>query len=156
LVQEWINAMRFPIALLVAPLAAPVVVLLLMGAPLFHPDGYVALFAGIATAVAYFGTMLFGLPLFAFFVGRGRTEFWIAIICGFAVGAIAMGLVWAILGFAVPAGMLIIGGLSGAAVGTVLWLITRPDRWSVSQASVPGEAQPDAKETNVHSACCGT
>ena len=81
---------------------------------------------GISGTVAYLATIVFGVPIYVLLRINGLTHFVLAPVMGFNVGALVIGLLYAVIG-AAPGFALGAGGLSGAAAGTVFWLIDRPD-----------------------------
>ena len=126
---------------IVAFLVTPLVVPLLFAAsylgqdvPSSSLDVLVGLFI---TLVAYSGTLLVGLPTYLFLRNKKWTAFWIAPIAGVIVAI----LTWYILVTFVPLFFLPRStqlatflnalwpmGPIGAVVGSLLWLIARPDR----------------------------
>jgi hypothetical protein len=111
--------------------------------------------AVISAIVAYSGTVVFGVPIYLWLRIKRRTGFALAPLAGFGAGVVAMLLllVWTEatthITMLVPAPgrppgstelvqsswswagaleALVEGGLSGAVVAVVLWLIDRPDR----------------------------
>lgn len=139
---------RTIIAFAVAPLAVPVLLVPYLWSMNTQP-GMLVLSLEIGVVFAYFGCFVFGVPAYLFLAKRGWTAFWIAPSLGFVAGAVA----W--IGFAVlfpllletgiagmwrslrdPAtlkGMVWPGGVLGAAVGVLLWLIARPDQKSAEK-----------------------
>ena len=87
-----------------------------------------ALIAMICAIVAYSGMVFLGVPIYVWLRVKGRTGFVLAPLWGFAAGAVAMLVFIAALRGFPPLDLLILGGLSGAVVGVVFWLIDRPDR----------------------------
>lgn len=79
----------------------------------------------VSLFVAYAGTFVFGLPLYFFLRARQITSFVVAPAFGLIIGALAT---WLVAGRYLTPDFLQFGGLSGAAVGAVLWLIARPGR----------------------------
>jgi hypothetical protein len=76
----------------------------------------------VAAFWTYASVLVIGAPIYFFLRSRGLTSFWLAPLVGFFVGgAVATAMVGAQLAS-------IVGGPPGALVGTVLWLIGRPDR----------------------------
>jgi hypothetical protein len=71
------------------------------------------------------GAFLFGIPLYLFLRARNSTTFPIAAAFGFMVGALTVSL---ILGRDMSSDTFNLAGLSGAAVGAILWLIDQPGR----------------------------
>jgi len=123
---EWWDEARVPIAFLVAPLAVPPVAILCLGAPPL--DSTMGAFAVIVAVVAYVGTVIFGGPLYLILRSYNVTTFPVAPGAGAAVGMLTMWLMWVMLDPYPPSALIKVGGFCGAAVGTVLWLIARPDR----------------------------
>ncbi len=116
--------MRTMAAFYVAPLAVPLITALYL-ASRGGPEGVEATVVVVSALVAYAGTFALGVPLYLFLRVRNLTAFWIAPVFGFIVGAIVMFL---LVGRDVSPANLQFGGLCGAVVGTILWLIARPDR----------------------------
>lgn len=134
---------RVPIAFVVAPLAVPMilavpVILGLIVAPQSGPNPALLMTIGFSPLVAYGGTILFGIPLYLILRAQRLTDFRFAPLAGGAVGLITMILpLMATAGSGRGQSMMnnpawtatfALCALSGAAVGTVLWLIARPDR----------------------------
>ena len=133
---------RAMLAFLFAPLVVPAMWLayFLIAFPLRGPGPVgpalagLFLFASLFASYAYLGTFLLGLPLYLLARARGWTAIWTAALGGFIAGAL---LIFATLTSGKPFGpaittggtmlALVLGGPAGAAVGTVLWLIARPD-----------------------------
>jgi hypothetical protein len=131
------------VAFLVAPLAVPIV----LGPYLYSiiPTPIWFAFALIASViVAYGGVLIVGLPAYYLFLARKWTAFWIAPLLGFVVGglmwftsgavlALLLDQGWAGVGrtfanFGGPKDVLWPFGPIGALVGSLLWIIARPDR----------------------------
>jgi hypothetical protein len=139
-VRSWWDESRGIIAFFIAPLAAPLVVYLVAQAD----NSPTTLFVGIALTVSYIGTVAFGLPLYRLLQKERLTHFGLAALGGFVIGLATMYLVDALFMAGLGHGPAYIaaqlgrsdvftwdvrfGGLSGLAVGVVLWLIARPDR----------------------------
>lgn len=130
------DAIRVPVAFLVAPLGAPVTMGLAVlsdnpGSLFQHPE-VLAIYVGVTGAAAYVITLLFGLPLFLI-LRKGRwTSFWIAPVAGCIVPFVALLIFLAspalLSGPPPPTSWVLLIALCGATVGTILWLIARPDR----------------------------
>jgi uncharacterized oligopeptide transporter (OPT) family protein len=131
------DAIRVPVAFLVAPLGAPIVlaVAVLFEDPthlLQNPDVF-AFYGGMTGAAAYVVTLLVGVPLFLILRKAKLTEFWVAPVVGGLLPWIA-GLIF----FGpMPASLIAQAVLSGAAVGTILWVIARPDRDEAPSSGSP-------------------
>jgi hypothetical protein len=99
-----------------------------VGAPLDHQAlaVFVAV-AGISAIAAYFGAIVFGIPVYVALRMQGLTAFLWAPLMGYVIGAGVISLLLIALRWD-PDGALKIGGPLGAAVGAALWLIDRPDR----------------------------
>ncbi|RUW45528.1 hypothetical protein EOA32_33895 [Mesorhizobium sp. M1A.F.Ca.ET.072.01.1.1] len=134
---------RSAVAFFTAPLAVPLLMLpwLLSG---HLAVGWILTAMVIAALLSYAGTLALGMPVYFFLGARGLTAFWIAGIAGYVIGAI-MWLVFSVLfplsldqGFAGVQfavtdlrslkGVLWPGGVLGAIVGMLFWVIARPDR----------------------------
>lgn len=133
------------LAFAVAPLA--VLIIALVGTALVEPSP-MSLLGAVLTGVGllpfvYTGTLLFGVPVYRFLYSRHLTAFWIAPIAGFAAGtaafifffvlaAIILGVYSSIDELTTLDGLLLgaffFGGLLGASIGAIVWLIARPDR----------------------------
>lgn len=124
--SRW-NAQRTPIAFLLAPLAVPLIWTVYVASsapngstsPGLAFQGFFLVFS-ISALCTYIGVIVFGVPIYLFLRAYGLTAFWIAPVVGFMAGALML----SIFG-ATPA--LMVGGPLGAVVGTILWLIARPD-----------------------------
>lgn len=130
------HTMRTLIAFLVAPLVVPLIMAVYamymvhveINRPGWHTLDTGAVLQAIAWVAffpaiyAYVGVILFGVPAYRFLTARKLTAFWIAPVVGFLSGGTVMLPMFG----AIPA--VLIGGPLGAVVGTVLWLIDRPDR----------------------------
>jgi hypothetical protein len=126
------DEIRVPVAFLVAPLGAPLVVGLPVLPVLFvNPQAFVFVVA-MTMSASYAITLLFGLPLFLILRKLRWTSFWIAPVAGCIVPFIAIVIVLASPTLfrqpPPPASMVMLIALCGATVGTILWLIARPDR----------------------------
>jgi hypothetical protein len=131
----WWNDVRTPIAFLVAPAAVP---LIFVAYSTFtgQPDAADAFLFGGSLIVSYGATWAIGVPLYLFLRAQKVTTFVIAPALGFILGAAMM---YVLLGRHMSSGNLQFGGLSGAVVGTILWLIARPDRQAHRQSqAMPG------------------
>jgi MFS-type transporter involved in bile tolerance (Atg22 family) len=115
--------MRTMIAFSVAPLAVPLIATAYF-ASLGMPEDALSAVLAVSAIVAYGGTLVLGAPLYLF-LREHVTAFAIAPAVGFIAGALVM---CVLVGRNVSADALGFGGLSGAAVGAIFWLIARPDR----------------------------
>jgi hypothetical protein len=123
--------MRTGIAFFVASLVVPLL-WILYAASTYPAEGIgqqfpqylqvVVLVASLGAFYACAGVFIIGAPIYFFLRARKLTAFWIAPVVGFVVGGMVMS---AMLG---AKAALVVGGPLGALVGTVLWLIGRPDR----------------------------
>jgi hypothetical protein len=117
----WWDDVRHWLAFAIAPLAVPLIMIMgvgLDGAPA------IGMIASLSLIVGYFGTLLFGLPLYLLLRSCGHTGFWLAPVGGYMAGLAITYVVRSWLD--IP--LLTIAGPCGAAVGALLWLIARPDR----------------------------
>jgi hypothetical protein len=130
------SAVRVPVAFLVAPLGAPIVILLfavpelLQGSASLFQTPLFILFLGYSFVIAYLATFTVGVLLFRILRKLELTQFWIAPAVGSIMPVILISI---IVGpsFIVelrPASVILVVGLPGAVVGAILWLIARPDR----------------------------
>jgi len=165
------NAIRVPVAFLVAPLGAPIMVVLIFA---FHflvillaepvaavsvlfdsPAGTLVealplfLFTIAFSLIAYPITLVIGMPLYRILLKLEMTEFWIAPGLGCGI-ALALCLVLALLAGGLPAFVVLLSTLSGAAIGAIFWLIARPDRQM--QAAQPPTATDDRSPEPNHAA----
>jgi hypothetical protein len=131
------------IAFLVAPLVVPLFLL-----PSLVPgmsDGFwFATTLIVATFTAYAGTVIFGVPAYLFLRARKWTSFWFAPVLGFIGGVLAYCVFIALFGLSLGHSLSSVMatfsnanglrdllwpiGPEGAVVGSLLWLIARPDR----------------------------
>jgi hypothetical protein len=121
----------------VAPLGAPIVIVLLAVPELVHDPGSLsqnlplfALIIGYSFVAAYLITLSVGIWLFHVLRRLKLTQFWIAP----SIGAILPMILILIVAELPPASVIVLVSLPGAAVGAILWLIARPDR---QQRDVP-------------------
>jgi hypothetical protein len=124
---SWWSEARTPVAFLVAPVAVPLV------APWLFAPWLAEINLGLALAVSWFvgyvGAFALGLPIYRYLLARKLTAFWIAPLVGFVIGAIMWCATFALFGWTLNLPEALAGGgLVGALVGTILWLIARPDR----------------------------
>jgi hypothetical protein len=133
---SWWDSIRSWIAFAVAPLAIPIVmgwIAEFYSAP-EDDRGLIGLIVTISLIFSYLATFLIGLPLYLVLRAYKLTSFWLAPVVGGIVGGILNITVVRMMifnfGFDIAAlpGAFLIGGLEGASVGTILWLIARPDR----------------------------
>jgi hypothetical protein len=130
------EAGRVVSAFVFAPLALPLL-LIVYGASVSSPGGFLPgliLVAVLLTSYAYLGVYILGAPIYFVLRAFKLTAFWIAPIAGFIPGAMMIGAI-----FGAKAGI-VTGGLPGALVATVFWVIARPDR----------QAQPLSEEGAPH------
>jgi uncharacterized PurR-regulated membrane protein YhhQ (DUF165 family) len=125
------SAIRVPVAFLVAPLGAPIVIMLFAVPELVQdPESLsqnlplFALIVGYSFVTAYFITLSVGVWLFHVLRRLKLTQFWIAP----SIGAILPVILVSIIVEPPPASVIVFVSLAGAAVGALLWLIARPDR----------------------------
>lgn len=136
---SWWNDVRVWMAFAIAPMAAPLVVSIKFGFA-GAPESVIFLFARISLVLGYLGTVFFGLPIYFLLRAVKLTTFWLAPPAGFAMGVGMMCLF--LIGLPLSLGQNLaaalasfdfkeaveFGGIPGAAVGALLWLIARPDR----------------------------
>ena len=134
------NGGRVLYAFFVAPLAVPLLMIWAL-LPVFGDPGATLLIAGGAM-IAYIFTFLLGIPIFWFLYSRRLTDFWIAPVAGALVAVVVWYAFAASLAISLaPLSWLpsrlsepgvtqvaMFFMLAGAAVGTIFWLIARPDR----------------------------
>jgi len=118
---------REVIAFMLAPLVVPVVTGLYIGRELDSTGIFGLLIVLIATVAGYVGTLVIGLPLYVLLRKHNATAFLFAPVSGAVIGAVTMWLVWSVGDLDRLRDFWGFGALIGAAVGTVLWLIARPD-----------------------------
>jgi hypothetical protein len=126
------NALRVPIAFLVAPLMVPLTITAFIAidhSQILVAQGHtiegIRLFALGSGIFAYAGTIILGIPTYVLLRKRNMTAFWVAPVAGFIAGAMQMLVIFNFS--ALPA---LVGGPLGAVVGTAIWLNARPDRQS--------------------------
>jgi hypothetical protein len=147
---------RHVVAFVVAPLVVPIIMSGLAVQVLLTLPSLYWLGLMVAAGVSYAGIVLLGLPAYVALRFRGWTAFWIAPLVGFAAGVIMAISLVAVFVATLESRMLdpilamlpddirnnqiyfstdsqggaalVAPGTLGALVGTVLWLIGRPDR----------------------------
>jgi hypothetical protein len=142
----WWDNIRTPIAFLVAPFVVPLIVAVFVLAvgPKDTAAAVVVAFSAVSAFVSYFGAFIFGVPTYLFLRARPLTAFWIAPVAGFIAGAVMLYVFFALFWLSLGNGPSAVGsaladsnsssialkvtGPFGALVGTILWLIARPDR----------------------------
>ena len=134
---------RLLIAIIISPLFAPIITFGLL--LIFGLQFSWAFVSGIISAgFSYFGTLVFGWPLYHIFRNRNLTSIWLGPVVGFLIGAFMwvgfavlfpLSLGQGLLGVKLSLfdgrmlfGVLWPGGLLGAVTGAIFWLIARPDR----------------------------
>lgn len=126
----WWDDVRGWVAFGIAPLAVPIVMAIGAGFGA-APQSMVAAIAFYSLAFSYLGTLLFGVPIYLLLRAYKLTEFWLAPVAGFVAGFAMIYLVtWTFGSGAEGNRPGFAAGLCGAVVGTLLWLIARPDRQS--------------------------
>jgi len=139
------SAIRVPVAFLVAPLGAPIVIVLFVVPELLqYPESFFqnlrslfqtplfVLIVGYSFVIAYLVTLSVGVLLFRILRKLKLTQFWIAPAVGCITPVILISIIVGpsfIMGLR-PASVTFVVCLPGAAVGAILWLIARPDRVS--------------------------
>lgn len=143
---------RTILAFTIAPLWVPLLLFLFARLVIFpYPEqgNSVVLAVFVSLVFSYGGTILVGAPAFAFLRSRNLTAPWIAVVLGFAIGAMVFFVFYVLFGLALGNstqdtlritqsvftaerlwGISFIGvpGSIGALVGFTLWMIARPDR----------------------------
>jgi len=129
------SAIRVPVAFLVAPLGAPIVIMLFAVPELVqYPESLsqilplFALIVGYSFVTAYLITLSVGVWLFHVLRRLKLTQFWIAPSIGAILPVILVSIIVEPLVEPPPASVIVFVSLPGAAVGALLWLIARPDR----------------------------
>jgi hypothetical protein len=131
------------VAFCVAPLGYPAT-MVVSSALIGWPPSALASIFWVFLPIGYAGTLLVGIPVYRFLLARNWTAFRVAPIVGFVAGASVCTAVYSAMTFSLGlnlplreggvatirslAGLIQTGGLCGAAVGILLWLIARPDR----------------------------
>ena len=150
----WWDNVRTPIAFLVAPFVVPLIVAVYVpaGGP---KDSAAAAVVAASAFVSYFGAFIFGVPTYLFLRARQLTAFWIAPVAGFIAGTMMWDVFFALFALSLGSGSAVgpafadsnlssialkVTGPFGALVGTILWLIARPDRRRRRQ-SVSGQGE---------------
>jgi hypothetical protein len=86
----------------------------------------------VSEFVAYIGAFVIGIPIYRFLYVRKLTAFWIAPTVGFLVGTIVMSVVFSVATDLARSDLfrnaVQFGGVCGALVGGIHWMIARPDR----------------------------
>jgi uncharacterized protein with PQ loop repeat len=133
---------RLVIAFLVAPFAAPVLLIPYIRSMTTTPTWFVFALI-ISTIVTYVGVFIFGVPVYLALRSRNWTALWIACLLGAAIGVV----MWLIFSVAFALvldegmagvrlaltdsgalkGVIWPGAVVGAVVGAAFWLIARPD-----------------------------
>jgi hypothetical protein len=108
-----------------------------------EPENVVVLVALISLAFSYLGTLLFAPLAYLLLRAIKQTAFWPSPIAGFVGGVGMMCIFFVVLPLSLGHDLTLIfarfdyglfkeavefGGLPGGAVGSLLWLIARPDR----------------------------
>ena len=133
---------RQVVAFFVAPVVVPVTIFAYLANTNLAPF-WVGTSTIIGAITVYVGALIFGVPAYLFLRARKWTFFGVAPAVGFAVGALmwlVFGAVFALLldrGLSgvqfvftdrqMLSGTIWPGGVLGAVVGTIFWLIARPD-----------------------------
>lgn len=132
--------MRTMTAFYVAPLAVPLILGVYFEGVNPDPFGYIII--PVSLAVSYAGALIFGVPTYLFLRAHKLTAFWIAPVIGFVFGVIVWCATFSLFGLPLESSAAVSGGgLLGAVVGSILWLIARPDlRTRQEWQSPQGEA----------------
>src|SRR5882672_8292993 len=130
---------RLIVALLIAPLAIPVIAFRLWEVSSLSATDVAAIF--LRVVITYVGTFLFGISAYLFLRARKWTTFWAAAVAGFIVAGLTcwlLGIVTSFLGgwdlldvhvhLAWLRFVLWPCGPLGALVASLLWVVTRRDR----------------------------
>jgi hypothetical protein len=140
------DSVRVVLAFCIAPLGYPAALTVLSAFRGFPPDALASI-ALVNLPISYVGTLLVGVPTYRMLCARKLTAFWVAPIAGCVSGAALsvftyLGVIFAFGNLSVSgdgfgslrgaSGFAQTGGLGGAVVGILLWLIARPDRQSLS------------------------
>jgi hypothetical protein len=145
--NAWWGGERVRVAFGVAPLAFPASMSIGVALTDTLPGTFLtAVFMFLhSLPYSYVGTLLVGVPVYRFLCARQWTAFWVAPVAGFISGAalsifivllmtvIFSPRLWSsgddgVAGVTLLPGWILFGGLPGAASGTIVWLIARPDR----------------------------
>jgi hypothetical protein len=134
---------RVVMAFFLAPLSVPLSMLPIVA---FSDGKSIAkiIIVVLGAVASYGGTFVFGIPAYSFLKARRVTAAWAAVATGLAIGAITWvlfsvllplslgqglsGVRFALIDRRMMSGVLWPGGVEGALVGAVYWLIARPDR----------------------------
>jgi hypothetical protein len=115
--MAWWNDVRVWMAFSIAPLAVPII--MSVGAGFGGaPQSAIAAIAIFSLMLSYFGTLLFGLPLYLLLRAYKLTAFWLAPVVGFVAGFAMMGLASSWLGLPLLSVAGPSGGTSGAATSS--------------------------------------
>jgi len=135
---------RSTLAFLVAPLAAPLLLLPWLSASGDLSLGWIVTTTSIGAFLSYAGTLIVAIPLYRQLRSRGLVRIWIACASGSVIG----GLVWLLFSVLFPlslgqglegvrfaltdprslTGVFWPGAALGMVVGALFWLIARPDK----------------------------
>lgn len=138
---------RTALAFLVAPLWVPAATAPCAAYMFPYPEQrhWIYITTIIAAIFAYGGELMLGMPAFFILRTRKHTAFWIAPVLDFGASCITWLVFITLLGLSLGnftfvardlainsakwSSVFLATGALGAAVGTTLWLIARPDRW---------------------------
>jgi hypothetical protein len=142
------DAVRTPVAFVVAPLSYPLIVVLYTTfVDPFPPDDptskyWLVTFLYFSTIAVYVSIVALGIPIYLLMCEHGWTSFWLAPLVGYVGGAACTFLVGMPRPFelGIPTTALTMYGPIGAVICTIIWLIARPDRRS------PAVAQGDVSK----------
>jgi hypothetical protein len=131
------------IAFIVAALAIPALVAGVFYRPMPNDSSY-AFFLSIVAVISFIVVPVLGVPAYRFLQAKGWTAFWIAPLVGFVVATVVWYVVQFLFGLLmVPDKAYVLSSMTrinllqgvlwpigpiGAVVGSILWLIARPDR----------------------------
>jgi hypothetical protein len=139
---------RLILAFALAPLAVPV--LLVSFIPMSPSPAAFVFALELSVVISYLGILVLGLPIYLYLRAYRWWSFWIAPIVGFVAGGVMwvafsvmfvlslgegmFGVQLALTDKNMLKGCIWPGGVAGACVGILFWLIARPDSQSPQRA----------------------